>query len=169
MSTAPISDEFSDKYLTVDLGGETCGLAVLRIRELLSLRPLAPLADCPAFVRGALPLRGRALPVVDLRQRLHLSDTLTRRTCLVVVTLALAAGRLADFAFVVDGVGDVVSVAHAPVAPASTALDPAVVLGQVAVDGRTVTLLDVDRVLPAALAADLVDRVASPSPANPLS
>ena len=153
-----ISGEFADKYLAIDLAGLTCALPVLQIRELLHLRPLLPIPHSPPFLRGALVLRGRHLPVIDLRTRFALPAALTDRSCLVVVSLLVAVDSILEFALVVDAVADVVSLAGGtvkPVADSHPILDRDALFGEVTLGERTFILLDLGRLFPPAVAADL--------------
>ena len=79
----------ASKYLTLRLGVEHYAVETLRVREIIGMLDITPLPQMPAFVRGVLNLRGRIIPVVDLRLRLGLPELeYGPRTCIVVLDVA---------------------------------------------------------------------------------
>ena len=65
--------EIAGKYLTFALGAESYGIAVLKIREIIRMCEITPVPEMPAHVRGVLNLRGKIIPVIDLRRRFGLA------------------------------------------------------------------------------------------------
>ncbi len=167
-----ISDQFADNYLVIHVGGMPCGLAVLKIREILHLRQLSPLPGVPHFVRGTLSLRGRPVPVLDLRVRLDLPAEFTNHTCIVVAALTLSPDSILELGLIVDAVGDVVSVSGLPLdlgALTGFAIAETCVLGRVTVAGQTITLFDLDRLVDRDLALELAHRPSPVGTALPVS
>jgi purine-binding chemotaxis protein CheW len=109
------------KYLTFTLAGETYGVPVLAVREIIRLCPITPVAHMPAHVRGVINLRGRVIPVVDLRVRFGLPAAADHdRTCIIVGQVAAAGGSAGGgrpYAAVVDGVEEVAAFAAADIMP----------------------------------------------------
>ncbi len=106
------------KYLTFTLAGETYGLPVLAVREIIRLCPITPVASMPPHVRGVINLRGKVIPIVDLRVRFGLPAAPDHdRTCIIVAQVAAAAGGVRPYAAVVDGVADVATLTEADIAP----------------------------------------------------
>lgn len=113
------------KYLTFTLAGESYGVPVLAVREIIRLCPITPVANMPPHVRGVINLRGRVIPVVDLRVRFGLPAMADHdRTCIIVGQVAAtdargggpaAAGR--PYAAVVDGVEEVAAFTAADILP----------------------------------------------------
>ncbi|MGI6174750.1 MAG: chemotaxis protein CheW [Christensenellales bacterium] len=87
-----------DKYLTFTVDGEEYAIAIRSVTEIIGIQPINTLPEVPAFVKGVINLRGKIIPVVDMRLRFGKSvTTFTDRTCIVVVqTERLAAGLIVD-------------------------------------------------------------------------
>lgn len=92
----------SGKYLFFSLKGQEYGIDILNIREIIGLMPITPLPDTPGFIKGVINLRGRVIPVMDLRLRLDLGAGETdERTCIIVAETndsqgAVLAGMIVD-------------------------------------------------------------------------
>ena len=72
-STAPANtSKAASKYLTVTLDNESYGIAVLKVREIIRLQKITPIPQMPDFVKGVINLRGRVIPIVDLRLKFGL-------------------------------------------------------------------------------------------------
>jgi len=149
-TTAP--SKHTDKYLTVVLADESYGLAVLKVREIIRLQKITPVPQLPDFVKGVINLRGRVIPIIDLRVKFGLAAGFTERTCIVVVAVALPAGPAIHMGLIVDSVEEVVNLAASDIEPTpefGTTVDTAYILGMAKVKGQVKTLLDIDRVVAA--------------------
>src|SRR5208282_2160850 len=73
------------KYLTVALEKETYGMSVMKVREIIRMQKITPVPQMPAYVRGVINLRGRMIPIVDLRMKFGLKAEFAHRTCIIVV------------------------------------------------------------------------------------
>jgi len=74
------------KYLTFRLADEEYGIGILKIKEIIGMMPITALPQTPDYVKGVINLRGKVIPVVDLRMRFGLEETdYTERTCIIVV------------------------------------------------------------------------------------
>jgi purine-binding chemotaxis protein CheW len=95
------------KYLTFVLGGGGFGIPILKVREIIRLLDITPIPRMPDYVRGVINLRGKIVPVIDLRMKFGLPDTTTtNRSCIVVVYVAMAeATRL--MGLIVDAIEEV--------------------------------------------------------------
>ena len=80
------------KYLTFLLGDGAFGIPILKVREIIRLLDITPIPRMPEYVRGVINLRGKIVPVIDLRMKLGLPTTTdaTNRSCIVVVYVAMA-------------------------------------------------------------------------------
>jgi purine-binding chemotaxis protein CheW len=137
------------KYLTVLLDQEAYGLAVLKVREIIRLQKITPVPQMPPFVKRVINLRGRVIPIVDLRLKFGLEAVFTDRTCIVVVQVQLTA-QLVQMGLIVDGVEEVVNLTDADIEPTpdfGTKIDTSYLLGMAKVKGQVKTLLDIDRVV----------------------
>jgi purine-binding chemotaxis protein CheW len=138
------------KYLTVVLENEAYGLNVLKIREIIRLQKITPVPQLPAYVKGVINLRGRVIPIVDLRVKFGLKAEFTERTCIVVVQVKLPTEQTVQMGLIVDSVEEVVTLATAEIEPTpefGAKIDTSYLLGMAKVKGQVKTLLDIDRVV----------------------
>jgi len=138
------------KYLTVVLESEAYGLAVLKVREIIRMQKITPVPQMPEFVKGVINLRGRVIPVVDLRVKFGLKADFTERTCIVVVQVKVRSDQVVQMGLIVDSVEEVVSLTDAEIEPTpefGAKIDTAYLLGMAKVKGQVKTLLDIDRVV----------------------
>ena len=138
------------KYLTVVLDNEAYGLNVLKIREIIRLQKITPVPQMPDFVKGVINLRGRVIPVVDLRVKFSLKAEFSERTCIVVVQVTLSGTQVVQMGLIVDSVEEVVNLPGNDIEPTpdfGTTVDTAYLLGMAKVKGQVKTLLDIDRVV----------------------
>jgi purine-binding chemotaxis protein CheW len=154
MNSATVSSSatHAGKYLTVVLDNEAYGLSVLRIREIIRLQKFTPVPQMPDYVKGVINLRGRVIPVVDLRLKFSLKAEITERTCIVVVQVKLASEQTVQMGLVVDSVEEVVNLLAEEIEPTpdfGTRLATDCILGMAKVKGQVKTLLDLDRVVAA--------------------
>ncbi|MEI6465435.1 MAG: chemotaxis protein CheW [Verrucomicrobiota bacterium] len=140
----------SGKYLTVVLDGEAYGIAVLKVREIIRIQKITPVPQLPEYVKGVINLRGRVIPVVDLRIRFGLKAAMTELTCIVFVQIALTAEHSVQMGLVVDSVEEVVILGKDEIEPTpdfGAQLNTEYLLGMAKVKGQVKTLLDIDRVV----------------------
>ena len=121
---------------------------IMSVREIRGWTPATPLPQSPAFVRGVINLRGAVLPVVDLAARLGLSPTEPTVRHVIIVT------RIANrtVGLLVDAVCDILTVAKSALQPTpdvSCDFARTFVKGLLAIEGRMISLISLDRVLPA--------------------
>lgn len=158
------------QWLVCALGGTEYGLDVTRVQQIIGLLPITRVPRMPAAVRGVINLRGRVIPVIDLRVRFGLEAVdHGQRTCIIVVQTGET-----DLGLVVDGVAEVVHLDAAAIEDAphfGDNVDTDHLIGVAKHGERVLLLLDVDRTLPAeaALALNGVavqpDGSAGPQPA----
>ncbi|OGV71498.1 MAG: chemotaxis protein CheW [Lentisphaerae bacterium RIFOXYB12_FULL_65_16] len=138
------------KYLTFKLGSEEFGLAILKVQEIIKMMDITRVPRTPEFVRGVINLRGKVIPVIDLRLKFQMeTKAATEKTCVIVVQVTHGDGRV-TMGIIVDEVSEVLDIAGEQIEPApefGTAVDTAFILGMGKVAKRVVMLLDVDKVL----------------------
>src|SRR4051812_4130037 len=101
-----IGAALAGKYLTFALGREEYGLPVLKVREIIKVMEVTLVPQVPAHVRGVINLRGKVIPVVDLRLKFGLPpQDYSERTCIIVVDVDLVSHRLM-MGIVVDSVSE---------------------------------------------------------------
>lgn len=138
------------KYLTVSLAGESYGVSILKVREIIRMQKITPVPQMPAHVKGVINLRGRVVPVIDLRTKFGLAAHFTDRTCIVVVQVVLAEKAQANLGLIVDAVEEVVNLTATDIASPpdfGSAINRDYVLGMAKVRDSIKTLLDIDRAL----------------------
>ena len=161
-AAAPFGAALAGKYLTFLLGRESYGIAVVKIREILRMLEVTPVPQMPEYVRGVVNLRGKIIPVVDLRKRFRLSQaTIDGRTCIVVVQVALGDGPPSSMGMVVDAVEEVVNIQGDDLEKTpqfGARLHADYILGMAKVKGRVKTLLDIDQVIAAQELAQMAEQ-----------
>jgi purine-binding chemotaxis protein CheW len=138
------------KFLTFLMANEKYGLEILKVREIMGMMDVTSIPTTPAFIRGVINLRGKVIPVVDLRLKFGLeAKEDTQRTCIIVVHLTHTAQQM-TMGIIVDEVSDVLDIDQNQIEPppsfgANIRTD--FILGMGKVDQKVMTMLDIDRVL----------------------
>jgi len=143
---APRPGRPGGKFLTFFLGSEEYGLEILKVHEIIGMMPITRVPRTPQFIRGVINLRGKVIPVVDLRLKFAMeSKDQTEETCIIVVQ---AQG--VEMGIIVDKVSEVLDIAgndidDAPYFGADVKTDYLLGIGKAA--ERVKLLLDIDQVL----------------------
>jgi purine-binding chemotaxis protein CheW len=139
-----------EKYLTFSLAEEEYGIGILKIKEIIGMMPITTVPQTPEFVKGVINLRGKVIPVIDLRLRFGMdSIDYTERTCIIVVEIDGSAGTV-QIGIVVDAVSEVLNVKGEDVEDTptfGTKLNTDYILGMAKMEGGVKILLDIDQVL----------------------
>jgi purine-binding chemotaxis protein CheW len=138
------------KYLTVKLDNEAYGIAVLKVREIIRMQAITPVPHMPAHVRGVINLRGRMIPVVDLRVKFGLKAEFADRTCIIVVQVRMASDNHVAMGLIVDSVEEVTNLSAGDIEPPPQFGGGASVdylFGLAKVKGEIKLLLNIDRVV----------------------
>jgi purine-binding chemotaxis protein CheW len=143
-----------DQLVVFMLAKEHYGVRIAAVESIIKLQPITAVPCSPAFVEGVTNLRGRVLPVIDLRKRFNLpAEESTKDTRIVVVEMS---GTLVGM--IVDAVSEVLRVPAESVEPPSpimTTVDSAFITGIAKVGERLIILLDLEKVLSPEEKADL--------------
>lgn len=146
------------KYLTFKLDAEEFGLEILKVQEIIKMMDITRVPRTPDFVRGVINLRGKVIPVVDLRRKFTMERREeTEKTCVIVVTVRRDNGSVV-MGIIVDEVSEVLDVSGESIEPSPEfggAVDTSFILGMGKVGDRVVTLMDVDKVLSTRDVADV--------------
>jgi purine-binding chemotaxis protein CheW len=135
------------KYLTFSLAGEEYGIGILKVKEIIGMMTITPVPQAPDFVKGVINLRGKVIPVLDLR--LHFSmeaGEYMERTCIIVVETAGTNGSV-HMGIVVDAVSEVLNVRQDDTedTPAfGVKLNTDFILGMAKLGGGVKILLDIE-------------------------
>ena len=135
------------EILSFRLGKEEYGISILAVQEIRGYEAATRIANAPAFLKGVINLRGRIVPIVDMRIRFGLPAQYDAFTVVIVLNI----GRHV-IGMVVDGVSDVSALRPEQVRPAPEmggAIDTEQLLGLGTVGERTLILLDIERVMAA--------------------
>ena len=138
------------KYLTFTMANEEYGIGILKIKEIIGMMPVTTVPQTPEFVKGVINLRGKVIPVIDLRLRFGMAAVeYTERTCIIVVEIQGQAGTV-QIGIVVDAVSEVLNIRGQDVEETPTfgaKLDTDYILGMAKMEGGVKILLDIDKVL----------------------
>lgn len=139
-----IGDEES-KYLTFKLADEEYGVEILKVREINGLMDITAVPRMPVYMKGVINLRGKVIPVVDLRLKFSLEEIeYTEETCIIVVDVGKEIG------IIVDTVSEVLDIAGDNIEPPPSmgaSVDSSFILGMGKVGNAVKILLDIDKVL----------------------
>lgn len=145
-----ITEDKSGKYLTFTLAEEEYGIGVLKIKEIIGMMPMTPVPRTPKYVKGVINLRGKVIPVIDLRLRFGMpAIDYTDRTCIIVVEVK---GEVVNnlIGIVVDSVSEVLNIKNEEIEDApmfGARLNTDYILGMAKLEGSVKILLDIDKIL----------------------
>jgi len=138
------------KYLTFALAQEEYGLPVLKVREIIKIMDITAVPQVPAHVKGVINLRGKVIPIIDLRLKFGMPTVeYTERTCIIVVEVELEARRIM-LGVIVDSVSDVLNIAADEIEETpdfGERLDTTYMQGVAKIKGKVKIMLDLDRIL----------------------
>jgi purine-binding chemotaxis protein CheW len=139
-----------EKYLTFKLAREVYGLEILRVREIIGLLPITRVPRMPEHVRGVINLRGKVIPVIDLRVKFGMEVAEeTSETCIIVVDAEDGNGDLL-IGILVDSVSEVLDISDKNIEDTpemGSTVDAGFISGIGKVGDKVVILLDIGRVL----------------------
>ncbi|MBU2537886.1 MAG: chemotaxis protein CheW [Proteobacteria bacterium] len=137
------------KYLTFSLGTEQYGIGILKIKEIIGMMPVTALPQAPDYLKGVINLRGKVIPIVDLRTKFAMpAQAETERTCIIVVEVAGHSAHCLT-GLVVDAVSEVLNIKNEQIEEHSSLgdLHSESVLGLAKMESGVKILLDIDRVI----------------------
>jgi len=141
-----VTEDKLNKYLTFALGSEEYGLEILKVREIIGLMEITRVPRMPEFVRGVINLRGKIIPVIDLRLKFGMNEQEdTKETCIIVVDLE---GLL--IGVVVDRVSEVLDIMENKIEETpdfGVNVDTEFILGVGKCNENVVMILDIAKVL----------------------
>jgi purine-binding chemotaxis protein CheW len=156
------------KYLTFELGNEAFALEITKVQEIIGILPVTRVPKLPDFVRGVINLRGKVIPVIDLRRKFGFGAREdTARTCIIVAQIN-RDDRQVITGILVDEVCEVLDVAADQIDAApdfGAAVNTDFIPGMGRIGDRVVMLLDVDRVLSSG-EVDSVELIGTPGRAR---
>ena len=138
------------KYLTFNLGKELYGVEILKVQEIIGVLPVTKVPKSPPFIKGVINLRGKVIPVIDLRLKLGMEEHVhNEKTCIIVVNMPVE-GQTIAVGVVVDSVREVYdfNASQIEFAPKfGVDVDSAAILGIGKINEVVVMLLDISKAL----------------------
>ena len=142
--------DLAGKYLTFELGQEEYGIGILKIKEIIGMMPITAIPQTPAFVKGVINLRGKVIPVTDLRMKFGLETAdYNERTCIIVVEIDCGSRELV-MGLVVDAVSEVANIRGGEIEKTpdfGSENRIGFIQGMAKIAGGVKILLDIDRIL----------------------
>jgi purine-binding chemotaxis protein CheW len=138
------------KYLTFRLANENYGLEILKVQEIIGILKVTRVPKMPEFVRGIVNLRGKLIPVIDMRSKFGLQmQEDTEKTCIIVVQFGHKEQML-TIGVIVDSVSEVLNIKEDQLEPSpsiGSTVETDFILSIGKVGEKVIILLDIDRVL----------------------
>ncbi|MEI8292679.1 MAG: chemotaxis protein CheW [bacterium] len=148
------------KYLTFTLAEESYGVPVLKVREIITMLHITTVPQMPPYVKGVINLRGKVIPVIDLRSKFGLpTKAITDNNCIIVVQLAPSGMDLKNIGLIVDAVEEVANLNASEIEPAPDfggSIRVEYLLGMATIKGSVKSLLDIEKVI-------AIEEIISPS------
>ncbi|MBU0681593.1 MAG: chemotaxis protein CheW [Proteobacteria bacterium] len=139
------------KYLTFTLANEEFGLSILKVREIIGYVDVTLIPQIPDYAKGVINLRGKVIPIIDLRVRFGMPATPhTERTCIIVVEISAPKDDVMLVGIVVDAVSEVMHIKAGEIEPPPSFgndMDSNYILGMAKTEKDVKILLDIDRVI----------------------
>jgi purine-binding chemotaxis protein CheW len=138
------------KYLSFSLSGEGYGLPILKVKEIIGMMPITPIPQAPEYVKGVINLRGKVIPILELRRKFGLQESdITERTCIIVVEVEGQSGRQL-IGNIVDSVSEVLNIKIGDIEATPTFAarsNTDFILGMAKIGSTVKILLDIEKVL----------------------
>jgi purine-binding chemotaxis protein CheW len=158
--TTPAGRNSAGKYLTFTLSGESYGIGVLKVREIIRHTAITAMPQVPDFICGVINLRGKIIPVMDLRLKFGFAEVPgLEQTCIIVVQVRLPDGKVTLMGLVVDGVEEVTGIAAGDIEETPEfggLIRTSFIVGIAKVKGKVKALLDIDALVGAEGLKDLM-------------
>ena len=146
----PACNKAAGKYLTFLLGESAYGLPILKVREIIRLIEITPIPRMPEYVRGVINLRGKIVPIIDLRVKFGLPDTTTtNRTCIIVVHVSMASTTKL-MGLIVDALEEVFQISAEEMEPApdfGKGVSTSYIQNMAKAKGKVKALLNIDQII----------------------
>lgn len=139
---------FDPKLLTFSLANEEYGMSIVMVKELIGMMHITPVPKTPEYMKGVINLRGKIIPVIDLRLKFGMEpQEYTERTCIIVIEAYLKDG-MRTMGVIVDNVSEVVSISPDTIDPPpeyGSSVDASSILGIAKIEESVVIILDIEK------------------------
>lgn len=146
MTDVATKTERAGKYLTFVLAGEDYGLEILKVREIMGILDITTVPHTPDYVKGVVNIRGKVIPIMDLRLKFDIPETeYTEQTCIIVVYVGQT-----EVGIIVDCVSEVMDIKEEEIEDApefGAGVDTHTILGMSKAGEKVTILLDINKVL----------------------
>jgi len=143
------AEQLGGKYLSFSLAGQEYAIEALKVREIIGMQDITAVPRTPRYIKGVINLRGRVIPVMDLRLKLDLPEHEHTRSTAIIIT----GTEDTEIGILVDSVSDVLEVSGSEVDdPPSfvNGIDSSCILGLAKTNGQVTILLELDGMITAA-------------------
>lgn len=145
-ATLPVANNMAGEYLTFSLGDENYALDILKVQEIRGYGMVTQVVNTPDFIKGVINLRGKIVPIIDLRIKFKLQQVVYDEFTVVII-LNLNGH---DAGIVVDGVSDVMELTAEQVKPVPglvTTIDTKHLVGLATIEDQMIILVDIERLM----------------------
>jgi len=135
-----------NQIVVFELSSEYFGVEIAKVESIIKMQPITQMPHVLAFVEGVTNLRGKVLPVIDLRKRFGLPPQQADKDSRIIVVSV----DQTEVGMIVDGVSEVLAVPEGAVEATPTitsSVDSAFITGIAKLDNRLVILFDLNRIL----------------------
>jgi purine-binding chemotaxis protein CheW len=149
-SSGSIGNRLSDKYLTFKLGNEEYAVPILTVQRIIQMQPITPVPKTPVFVRGVINLRGKIIPILELRTKFGMSSIEDTETTCIVVLQFLVNGEEFTMGAVIDQVSEVLFIEENQIQETpsfGSDIDTEFIMAVAKIQERVVMLLDINAIL----------------------
>lgn len=138
------------KYLAFSLAGEEYCVEILKVKEIIAMMKVTKVPKTPVFVKGVINLRGKIIPIIDLRLKFNLeSEDYHSRTTIIIIEVERDDQNI-PMGIVVDGVSEVINIKADQVEKSPTfgaEIDDQFILGMAKIKDSVKILLDINKIL----------------------
>jgi len=149
-NASEVAAKLAGKYLTFKLGDEEYGLEILKVQEIIQMQTVTRVPRTPDYMRGVINLRGKVIPVVDLRRKFNMETCAdTDRTCIIVVQIASGDSKVV-MGTIIDEVKEVLDIKAENIEETPSfgaSIDTQFILGMGKIGQSVKILLDIDKVM----------------------
>ena len=139
-----------NKFLQFELDGEFYGVDILKVREINGMMDITAVPQTPIFMKGLINLRGKVVPVIDLRLKFGIQESVyDERTSIIVIEFKSIHGQV-QMGIVVDTVSEVINIPVENIEPApnfGVRLKSEYIKGMAKTKDRVIIILDIDLIL----------------------
>lgn len=138
------------KLLTFALGEESYGIPILKVKEIIGMLDITHVPRTPVFIKGVINLRGKIIPIMDLRIKFGMDEkSYNEKTCIIVIEVNIQNTKRL-LGVVVDTVAEVINLAGEEIEPApqyGSHVDHNFISGIGKVKEKVIIILDIDEVV----------------------